>query len=141
MGSQKYRFDLLIPHSRLPLHNFHQISNQSFYAEITIFGGFLRIMIYLILTLSAGICAGFIFRRSRFLRHTGTAVSAVICLMLFFMGVKIGADENILKNLSGLGLQALLFAIAGIAGSVLAAALLYKTVFKADNDRGGKTGK
>ena len=100
----------------------------------------MRIMIYLILTLSAGICTGFIFRRSRFLRHTGTAVSAVICLMLFFMGVKIGADENILKNLSGLGLQALLFAIAGIAGSVLAAALLYKTVFKADNDRGGKTG-
>lgn len=96
-------------------------------------------MIYLILTLSAGICAGFICRRSRFLRHTGTVVSAVICLMLFFMGVKIGADENILKNLSGLGLQALLFAIAGIAGSVLAAALLYKTVFKADNDRGGKT--
>ena len=141
MGCQKYRFDLLIPHSRLSLHNFHQISNQSLYAEITIFGGFLRIMIYLILTLSAGICAGFICRRSRFLRHTGTVVSAVICLMLFFVGVKIGADENILKNLSGLGLQALLFAIAGMAGSVLAAALLYKTVFKADNDRGGKTGK
>lgn len=75
-------------------------------------------MIYLILTLSAGICTGFIFRRSRFLKHTGTVVSAIICLMLFFMGVKIGADENILKNLSGLGLQALLFAIAGIAGSV-----------------------
>lgn len=72
------------------------------------------------------------YRHGRFRRHMPDAL---------FMGVKIGADENILKNLSGLGLQALLFAIAGIAGSVLAAALLHKTVFKADNDRGGKTGK
>ena len=50
--------------------------------------------------------------------------------MLFVMGVKIGADENILKNVSSLGLQAFLFAAAGIAGSVLAAFLLYRTVYR-----------
>ena len=87
-------------------------------------------MAYLILTLAAGICAGRLLNRFRFLKHTGAAVSVIICLMLFVMGVKIGADENILKNVSALGLQALLFAAAGIAGSVLAASLLYRTVYR-----------
>ena len=87
-------------------------------------------MAYLILTLAAGICAGRLLSRFRFLKQTGAAVSVIICLMLFVMGVKIGADENILKNVSSLGLQAFLFAAAGIAGSVLAAFLLYRTVYR-----------
>ena len=58
--------------------------------------------------------------------HIGKAISVTIYVMLFFLGVKIGQDENILGNLSSLGLQALLLAFAGAAGSVIFASLLYR---------------
>ena len=55
-------------------------------------------MVYLILTLAAGICAGRLLSRFRFLKHTGATVSVIICLMLFVMGVKIGADEKMINR-------------------------------------------
>lgn len=55
-----------------------------------------------------GIAAGFLLRRLAISAHIGKAISVTIYVMLFFLGVKIGQDENILGNLSSLGLQALL---------------------------------
>lgn len=89
-----------------------------------------KIMIYLILTMAAGILLGFLARKNRHLSHIGKAISLTIYVMLFFLGVKIGSDDLILSNLSVLGLQALVLAIAGIAGSVLAAFVLYRTLFR-----------
>lgn len=87
-------------------------------------------MIYLIMTMAAGIAFGFLARRDRRLTHIGKAISVTIYVMLFFLGVKIGSDEHILSNLSALGLQALVLAVAGVAGSVLAAFVLYRILFR-----------
>jgi len=87
-------------------------------------------MIYLIMTMAAGIAFGFLARRVRRLTHIGKAISVTIYVMLFFLGVKIGSDEHILSNLSALGLQALVLAVAGVAGSVLAAFVLYRILFR-----------
>lgn len=62
----------------------------------------------MILTMFMGIAAGFLLRRLAISAHIGKAISVTIYVMLFFLGVKIGQDENILGNLSSLGLQALL---------------------------------
>ena len=88
-------------------------------------------MFYLILTMFIGMAAGFLMRRIKALTHIGKAISITIYVMLFFLGVKIGQDENILANLSSLGMQAMLLALAGATGSILFAALLYKSVFRA----------
>ena len=51
-----------------------------------------------------------------------------VLLLLFSMGLRIGVDKNTLSQLGSFGLQAFIFAIAAILGSVLAVMLLEKTV-------------
>ena len=82
-----------------------------------------------------GIAAGFLLRRLRISAHIGKAISVTIYVMLFFLGVKIGTNEQILRNFSTLGLQALLLAVAGAAGSIAAASLVYRFFFKKKEGR------
>lgn len=89
-------------------------------------------MFYIILTMFIGVGIGYLLRNAGFLSRIGKAVSATIYIMLFFLGVKIGANQEIIRNLSGIGLQALLLAVAGIAGSILFAVIVYKVFFKGD---------
>ncbi len=83
--------------------------------------------------MAAGIVLGFLARKDRRLSHVGKAISVTIYAMLFFLGVKIGADRDLLSNLSTLGLQALVLAVAGVTGSVLAAFVLYRLMFRKDS--------
>ena len=50
--------------------------------------------------------------------------------MLFMLGARIGTDRHILESLSTLGVQALILAAAGIVGSVIFAAILYRIAEK-----------
>lgn len=95
-------------------------------------------MIYLILTLSAGVAAGFLCRNFKLLKHTGKAIFVTICVMLFFMGVMLGMDEDLLESLSVIGLQALVLALAGAAGSVIMASLLYRSLFRKEENGEGR---
>ena len=96
-------------------------------------------MIYLIMTMAAGIAFGFLARRDRRLTHIGKAISVTIYVMLFFLGVKIGSDKNILANLSTLGLQAFLLAFAGAMGSVLFSTILYRLMFRKEEKNEART--
>lgn len=87
-------------------------------------------MFYLILTMFAGVVAGLMLRKVKALAHIGKAISVTVYVMLFFLGVKIGSDKNILANLSTLGLQAFLLAFAGAMGSVLFSTILYRLMFR-----------
>ena len=89
-------------------------------------------MFYILLTMFAGIGAGYLFRRSRLLAHSGRAVTVIVWIMLFLLGAEVGMDENIVGSFSRLGMQALLFAAAGVAGSVVAAVIVYRTFLRAD---------
>ena len=96
-------------------------------------------MIYLIMTMAAGIAFGFLARSDRRLTHIGKAISVTIYVMLFFLGVKIGSDKNILANLSTLGLQAFLLAFAGAMGSVLFSTILYRLMFRKEEKNEART--
>lgn len=87
-------------------------------------------MISIILTMLAGVGLGYLLKNVRLMRKCGTAVSVVIWIMLFSLGLKIGADKELIGNLSGIGLQALVLAVFGVAGSVIAATIVYKVFFK-----------
>ncbi|MGI6129861.1 MAG: LysO family transporter [bacterium] len=77
-------------------------------------------MLEIRLALGAGVVAGYfnLFKSAgRFI--AGPVSTAGVLLLLFFMGVKIGADSEIMRNLGIMGLEALAYAVAAIAGSLL----------------------
>lgn len=82
-----------------------------------------------------GIALGYILRRVELLQKIGKPISYTILLLLFLLGISVGANKEIVNNLATLGGQALLIASAGTAGSVLAAWAVYNLFFK---ERGEK---
>ena len=77
-----------------------------------------------------GIALGYAFRKVAFLQGLGKPISYTIFLLLFLLGISVGANESIVKNLTTLGGQAFLIALAGTFGSVLAASGVYHFFFK-----------
>ncbi|MEG1543493.1 MAG: LysO family transporter [Tannerellaceae bacterium] len=77
----------------------------------------------------AGIFLGYLLRGVELLQRIGRPISYTILLLLFLLGVSVGANEAIVTNLSSLGGQALVLALAGTAGSVLSAWVVYHFFF------------
>ncbi len=80
-----------------------------------------------------GIAMGYLVRRWRAVRYISATTMLTILLLLFFMGKEVGANRMLMQNLFSLGGDALLIALAGVAGSVLAAACIYKYMYKSRN--------
>ncbi len=55
---------------------------------------------------------------------------AVVVLLLFFMGVSIGNNKNIFRNLGVIGLESLALAIFGMIGSIIFVKLVEKFSLK-----------
>lgn len=68
-----------------------------------------------------GIALGYLFRKKTILQKLGKPISYTIYLLLFFLGISVGGNKEIINNLPSLGGQALLLAFAGTFGSILAA--------------------
>lgn len=80
-----------------------------------------------------GIAVGYFLRKIEFLQKIGKPVSYTILVLLFLLGISVGANESIVNNLATLGGQAFLIAFAGTAGSVLAAWAVYFFFFTERN--------
>lgn len=80
--------------------------------------------------LFAGIAAGWLGRKWKALRHSGIVVNVTVWLLLFLLGAEIGSDEGVTGNLLSIGGQALVFALAGVVGSAVAACLLWRAAFR-----------
>lgn len=83
-----------------------------------------------------GVALGYLIRRWGVVRYIGATTMITILLLLFVMGSEVGRNEHLLANLVDLGGQALLIAVAGVSGSIVAAKIVYQTLFK-----GGADGK
>lgn len=93
-------------------------------------------MFWVLGTMVAGICMGYLFRNYRKLFfHIGRLNMWIIYLLLFAMGLSVGSNDAVMDNLGGLGLRAIGIAMAGIAGSVLLSWLLYKYFFVSGEER------
>ena len=53
-----------------------------------------------------------------------------IYLLLFFIGISVGGNEQIMKNLDKIGLNAFLLTLAAVMGSILVSYLFYVKFFK-----------
>lgn len=80
-----------------------------------------------------GIAVGYLLRNVQLLQRIGKPISYTILLLLFLLGISVGANPTIVENLGALGGQAFLLALAGTTGSVLAAWGVYNLFFKEKN--------
>ena len=66
----------------------------------------------------SGMAVGFLMRGRR-LRIVPHAVTVFIWLLLFFLGVEVGENPQVINGIRDLGLEALWLSLTGIAGTIL----------------------
>jgi uncharacterized membrane protein YbjE (DUF340 family) len=87
-------------------------------------------MVTVIIIMCLGIVLGYLIRnRKLWVRLADKLTMWAIYLLLFLLGIAIGTNEVIVKNLPTLGLKALLISMGGVLGSVLVAWLAYRLWF------------
>ncbi len=88
-------------------------------------------MISILLMLSAGILVGFLLiRKPKLHQLNNQLLNWAIYLLLFLLGISVGTNEEVIKNLGKIGYEAIAIAVASIAGSVLLSGLLFKLIFR-----------
>ena len=75
----------------------------------------------------AGIGIGYLMRRQS-LTWINQTITALIWLLLFLLGIEVGHNEQIIRSLPTLGVEAFTIAIVCVLGSCLAAWGLWKYV-------------
>ena len=81
--------------------------------------------------LIASVIVGLLLRKVQILQKLNHTIIYTIYLLLFMLGLSVGSNDQIMHNLSSLGVEALAISLAGCLGSALAAWLIYKYFFKA----------
>ncbi len=89
----------------------------------------------ILIVLIAGMALGFILREKLNEKFLSRLLLISIYILLFLLGVQIGNNPRILKNLSSLGFQAVAFTFASVIGSLLCIVLIYKLFFLKKNNR------
>ena len=88
-------------------------------------------MIAILIVLSAGILMGLLLVRQTGIHQLNNhLLNGAIYLLLFLLGISVGSNREIIQNLGKIGYEAILIAIASIAGSVLLSGVLFKLLFK-----------
>ena len=82
-------------------------------------------MIIVISLMVCGIILGYAFKE-RNLKFVQKLINYAIFLLLFLLGITVGANEDVMNNLDSIGLEALLITLAG---SVLCAWGVYRFFF------------
>lgn len=91
-------------------------------------------MLTVVLIMLAGICFGYLFRTVPFLKHINRFIFLAILILLFLMGTNLGADKSIADNIAVIGKQAVVIAAFATGGSLFAAWILWKSVFKGNGN-------
>ena len=71
-----------------------------------------------------GILLGRLLRGQRWLGALSRCITPAIMLLLFSLGVAVGGNEELMRNLPLLGGKALLLTLAGVAGSLACVAVI-----------------
>jgi uncharacterized membrane protein YbjE (DUF340 family) len=88
-------------------------------------------MLTVVAIMTAGIVLGYLIRSKTFIiKLNDKFIMWAIYLLLFVLGITIGANEIIMKSLPTLGLKALAITIGGVLGSIVLAWFTYIRFFK-----------
>mgnify|MGYP001042959890 CR=1 FL=1 len=77
----------------------------------------------------SGMLLGYLLRK-RSLTRIHQIISLLIWLLLFILGIEVGGNEQIIKGLHTIGLEAILLTLGGTLGSVIAAWALWKALYR-----------
>lgn len=77
-----------------------------------------------------GILAGFLLRKRDLTKAVGRAITALIWVLLFLLGVEVGGNRRIIEGLATLGIEALVISLLAVLGSCVAAWALWALVYK-----------
>ena len=91
-------------------------------------------MLQIICMMAAGIGVGWLLRRHNF-KIVGILLTVLVWALLFFLGIEVGENEQIINSLQNLGLEALVLSLAGTAGSIACAWALWRIIKRME---GGK---
>ena len=86
-------------------------------------------MLTIIIIMFCGIALGRLFRHRK-LPWLGVATNVLIWLLLFLLGIEVGNDDRIIRGIASLGLEALVIALAGVAGGAVLSLLLWRYAAK-----------
>ena len=82
-------------------------------------------MLILILLFIIGIGLGAVLRRRQAMRPWADGLTrGVVCALMLVLGISVGSNPEVMQNLAGLGLQALVLTVGATAGSILAVRLM-----------------
>lgn len=76
-----------------------------------------------------GMLLGFLLRK-RNLKKIHQIITVLIWLLLFILGVEVGSNEQIIKGLHTIGLEAVILTLGGTLGSVIAAWALWRVLYR-----------
>ncbi len=80
--------------------------------------------------LSGGLTGFLLSGKKRFHAFTEKATTYIIYILLFFMGLSVGTNKEIMTNIQNLGFQALIISLFAIMGSIVLAKIVFKIFFK-----------
>ena len=81
-----------------------------------------------------GILLGYLLRK-RDLKKIHQIITLLIWLLLFILGIEVGSNEQIIKGLYTIGLEAVILTLGGTLGSVIAAWALWRALYKRKGGR------
>lgn len=84
-------------------------------------------MLIIISFMLAGIAVGLMLRRHK-AAWTGYAVTVLIWILLFMLGLSIGSNDRVFASIGTIGLQAAAIGTAATIGSCAASWLLWKLI-------------
>lgn len=76
-----------------------------------------------------GMLLGFLLRKQN-LTKIHQIITVLIWLLLFILGVEVGSNEQIIKGLYTIGLEAVILTLGGVLGSVIAAWALWRFLYQ-----------
>jgi len=84
-----------------------------------------------LLFLGGGILIGFLLRQKSKMREAvERSITVMIWVLLLFLGISIGANEQVINNIHVIGGKALVLTFGGIAGSIACSYVVYLKYFK-----------
>lgn len=84
-------------------------------------------MLKIVMIMLCGIGTGYLLRNKK-MSFIGRVITALIWVLLFLLGIEVGANPRIINGLQTLGLEAIVLTIAGSLGSAIFAWALWRYV-------------
>ncbi len=90
-------------------------------------------MVPILLVMLSGIITGFFMNRfPRLIKVNDKLTSWTIYILLFLLGISVGLNKTIFRNLDQIGFQSVIITLGAISGSIIALWFVYRYFFKSD---------